>query len=245
MKQRIMLPVIAVAIVVVALIIAKSRNTSERAGKELIVFYDVPLVCGAAPDIGCGSRAKPALLEMEQHPAIREAWLNRAGTVLAIVWRDSAQTEKVAKPIFDHNEISFTKITDSNAAKYKQTFRKQNEWYRSADVDKLSIEEAGRIAEKYVIFALERKLLSGEEAEKLKADVEEYFKKELVKIRTNEELIEDSMNKFRVAMVSIGEKHIGKERTDEVVNSYKKYQEECEMKDSSVDDAKYACCKKK
>jgi hypothetical protein len=33
---------------------------------ETITFYDVPLVCGAAPSIGCGSRAKPLLTDLEQ-----------------------------------------------------------------------------------------------------------------------------------------------------------------------------------
>jgi hypothetical protein len=53
---------------------------------EIITFYDVPLVCGAAPAIGCGSRAKPLLMDLEQRTAIKEAWLNRAGTIVAIVW---------------------------------------------------------------------------------------------------------------------------------------------------------------
>ena len=61
--------------------------------EESITFYDVPLVCGAAPSIGCGSRAKPLLLDLERQPAIKEAWLNRTGTVVAIVWRGPAQME--------------------------------------------------------------------------------------------------------------------------------------------------------
>ena len=245
MKQRFLYHLTTAAMIALTVIIAGSCNRPEQAGKELVLFYDVPLVCGAAPDIGCGSRSKPALLEMEKHPAIKEAWLNRAGTVLAIVWRDHAQTDDVVKPILDHNEISFSVIGDSAAAKYIQTFRKQNEWYRGANVDELSIEEAGRIAGNYVTLALEKRLLSMEEAEQLKVDVEEYFKKELVKIRTNQELIEDSMNKFHEAMISIGEKHIGKERTTKVINAYIKYQEECNTEETSGDDSKSACCKKK
>jgi hypothetical protein len=62
---------------------------------EIITFYDVPLVCGAAPAIGCGSRAKPFLMDLEQRTAIKEAWLNRAGTIVAIVWSGPARTEAV------------------------------------------------------------------------------------------------------------------------------------------------------
>jgi len=55
---------------------------NKSADNEIITFYDVPLVCGAAPAIGCGSRAKPLLIDLERQSAIKEAWLNRAGTIV-------------------------------------------------------------------------------------------------------------------------------------------------------------------
>jgi len=45
-------------------------NVIPSSEKEIISFYEVPLVCGAAPEIGCGSRAKPVLLEMEKNSAV-------------------------------------------------------------------------------------------------------------------------------------------------------------------------------
>jgi mercuric ion transport protein len=39
-----------------------------------ISFYTVPLVCSAAPEIGCGSRAKPILRKLEGNPALAGAW---------------------------------------------------------------------------------------------------------------------------------------------------------------------------
>jgi hypothetical protein len=39
---------------------------------ETITFYDLPLVCGAAPEIGCGSRAKLLLIDLEQQSGIKE-----------------------------------------------------------------------------------------------------------------------------------------------------------------------------
>jgi hypothetical protein len=47
---------------------------NASANDEIITFYDIPLVCGAAPAIGCGSRAKPLLMDLEQQSTIREAW---------------------------------------------------------------------------------------------------------------------------------------------------------------------------
>src|SRR5262252_1882246 len=48
-------------------------------------FYKAPLVCPAAPHIGCGSASKPLLLELERSDVVSEAWLNRARTVMAIL----------------------------------------------------------------------------------------------------------------------------------------------------------------
>src|SRR5206468_1395994 len=142
----------------------------------------------------------PALLELEKNPAVKEAWMNRPGTIIAIVWKDKAQTAIAAEPVFAENNISFTELKDQDAASYKKTFRKENLWYRGADVDILSREEAATIAASSVKFALENKLITTDEAEKIKTGIEAYFKEELVKIRTNEQLNEDSENKFKEAM---------------------------------------------
>jgi hypothetical protein len=85
---------------------------NQSTNDEIVTFYDVHLVCGAAPAIGCGSRAKPLLMDLEQRTAIKEAWLNRAGTIVAIVWSGPARTEEVAKPVFERHEIPYTERRD-------------------------------------------------------------------------------------------------------------------------------------
>jgi len=45
---------------------ACSNSNAASTQKEMVSFYKVPLVCGAAPEIGCGSRSKPVLLELEK-----------------------------------------------------------------------------------------------------------------------------------------------------------------------------------
>jgi hypothetical protein len=117
-----------------------SCQNENKSAKKNISFYEVPLVCGAAPKIGCGSRSKPALLEFEKHPAIAEAWLNRSGTVIAIVWKDSEQTDNVARPIFDKNEITFKELSEKASRQFSNTFKKPDVWFGSADVDALSRE---------------------------------------------------------------------------------------------------------
>jgi len=51
-----------------------------------ISFYETNLVCRAASDIRCGTRAKPILADYKQHEFVKEAWLNHAGTVIGVVW---------------------------------------------------------------------------------------------------------------------------------------------------------------
>jgi hypothetical protein len=125
---------------------------------------------------------------LEKNPAVKEAWLNRPGTVIAIVWKDEAMAESVVEPILNENNIEFTELNKNEAASYRKTFREKNKWFRGADVDILSTEEASTIAETSVKFALENNLITKDEAEKIKGDVETYFKAELIKLRTNEEL---------------------------------------------------------
>lgn len=55
-------------------------------------FFHVRLECGAAPHLGCGTRSRPILLELEGERSIREAWLNRQGTVLAVVWSELSES---------------------------------------------------------------------------------------------------------------------------------------------------------
>ena len=85
---------------------------NKSANDEIITFYDAPLVCGAAPAIGCGSRAKPLLVDLERQAAIDEAWLNRAGTIVAIVWSGPARTAEVAKPVFERHEVQYRERRD-------------------------------------------------------------------------------------------------------------------------------------
>jgi hypothetical protein len=56
------------------------------------LFLVPSLVCTAAPQIGCGARAKAIHLDLQRDPNIPEAWLNKTGTVLAVVETRRATT---------------------------------------------------------------------------------------------------------------------------------------------------------
>jgi hypothetical protein len=68
---------------------AAASGTRKQVDPNRVSFYKVPLVCPAAPHIGCGSASKPLLLELERSGVVSEAWLNRAGTEMAIEYREN------------------------------------------------------------------------------------------------------------------------------------------------------------
>ena len=64
---------------------AASTHASSTPDAKRLSFYEVPLVCPAASQIGCGSASKPLLLGLESSGVASEAWLNRAGTVMSVL----------------------------------------------------------------------------------------------------------------------------------------------------------------
>jgi hypothetical protein len=67
-----------------------------------------------------------------------------------------------------------------------------------------------------VSAAARERLVSVEEAAQIKSDIEAHFREELVKLRTIQELLQDTRSKFQQAVLNIYEKHVGVERTAEV-----------------------------
>ena len=108
-------------------------------------FYRVALECPAAPKIGCGSAAKPILLELEKQ-GIREAWLNREGTVIAVM--PGERSERIVTRVLEAHEVEGKEVAGAERGAIAQSFAARAGWLRGADVDMLSMEEAGIIAER-------------------------------------------------------------------------------------------------
>jgi hypothetical protein len=60
------------------------------------------------------------------------------------------------------------------------------------------------------------RLVSDEEAAQIKSDIEAHFREELVRLRTKQELLQDTQGDFPQALLNIYQKRIGMERTAEV-----------------------------
>lgn len=130
------------------------QNDDQGTKSHNVAFYKVPLMCHAAPGIGCGSRSKPVLLDLENKPIVKEAWLDRQGKTLAIVWREgtgAAERATIVIAVRTAHKLSAEELTGTARNTALQSFHSGGGWHRGADVDRLSEEEAGIIADRLVL----------------------------------------------------------------------------------------------
>jgi hypothetical protein len=126
----------------------------EGSNGDNVGFYKVPLMCHAAPGIGCGSRSKPVLLDLESKTIVNEAWLDREGKILAIVWKRSAVAADraiVVMAVRRAHDLSAEELNGRAREEALASFRFGGGWHRGADVDRLSEQEAGIIANRLVL----------------------------------------------------------------------------------------------
>jgi hypothetical protein len=213
-----------------------------------ISFYQVPLVCGADETIGCGSRIKPLFIESAKQKEIKESWTNREGTVIAFVWTDGKPEDKVARKLFDKLDIEGSLINDEKEIKALTAGMNGKQiWYQGMAVDSLSLHEAGTIAKTSTQAIIKKGLITQEESNLIRPDIENYFKKELVKVRTFDALINDQKTKWMDDCYQIYANHIGADRAKKVKIYYadyliKKEQEKANCKENCKD--KKDCCTK-
>jgi copper chaperone CopZ len=153
-------------------------NSSEeaQASMDRVGVFNVSLQCPAAPQIGCGTASKPILLQLEREPAVAEAWLNRAGTEIAVVWKPesnaAARRNVAAKHTDDAKEIQGTSRDEA-----VRDFWSGKGWYHGADVDRLSEEEADIIAVRLIRRVETKTPLPKEKAEDFQHDLAESWSK--------------------------------------------------------------------
>ena len=156
---------------------ADVKASREGTSKKDVSVYQVPWRCPAALQIGCGSHAKPILLELEQNPGVSEAWLNRQGTAVAVVWNADAKRKVRRNAEKTLTEGKASKLSGEARRKTLADFESGKGWYRGADVDRLSEEEAGVIAARWVRRVQAKTTLTEEKAEGLRGALTEGLKK--------------------------------------------------------------------
>ena len=146
---------------------------------DRVSVFKVPLQCPAAPWIGCGSASKPILLDLEKQPGVSEAWLNRAGTIIAVVWKPDSDSETRRKIAADLKEDRGGEIEGKARDDAVKDFLSGKGWYRGAQVDRLSEEEASIIAARWVRRVQAKTALAKDKAEGLERAIAESLRKDL------------------------------------------------------------------
>jgi hypothetical protein len=164
----------------IPLCFAQAANTAaQSAAPDQISVFTAPLVCPAAPQIGCGSASKPILLDLEKQPGVAEAWLNRAGTIIAVVWKSDANAQARGRVVTELKEDRATQMQGSSRDEAVKDFLSGNGWYHAADVDRLSEEEADIIAARLVRFIKSKSALPNNKAQPLQHAFSDLLRKDL------------------------------------------------------------------
>jgi hypothetical protein len=235
------------AIVLVGLICSCAHRSTSG---QPVSYYKVPLVCGAAPEIGCGSRIKPFFIETGKQDKIKESWSNRKGTIIAIVWADNFtdedQREELIQPLFGKQNIEAELIRDEKEITELGKSMEKDKWYKGMDVDQLSIEEAGVIASRMITFAKSKGFINNQEADSIKPLIENYFKAELVKVREPDSPgSQNTREKWKTELSALVSKYIIAEKANEIADAYVKYRDEEKTKQAACSkENKKDCCKR-
>jgi len=176
-----------------------------------VSFYEAPLVCHAAPSIGCGSKAKFMLIELEKNTeAVEGAWLYRKGTVVAIKWKGDIsdnKKEELVNTISTKYEID---LSETDASNYAKSFPNNKEWFKGNEVDKLSKEEAAIIAKNTIAAYKKDGLIKTSFQKEFQADIEKIYTDLFLSISSYKDLTTEAYNKVEDQIQKAGEKYVGK-----------------------------------
>ena len=171
------------------------ENAAATTANRISVFK-APLVCPAAPQIGCGSASKPILLDLERQAGVLEAWLNRAGTIIAVVWKPESNAETRRNVATELKEDHAVEMQGKSRDEAVKDFLSGKGWYRGADVDRLSEEEAGIIAARLVRWVQAKTAPAKDKAEGLQRAVEDTLRKDLTGKSTGPNRLEDVAREY-------------------------------------------------
>src|SRR5438445_5746387 len=176
--------------------LASVAKAAAAAPADRISVFKAPLVCPAARQIGCGSASKPILLDLEQQPGVLEAWLNRAGTRIAVVWKPESDASTRSRVVAELKEDRAIELDGKSRDEAVKDFLSGKGWYRGADVDRLSEEEADVIAARLVRSVQAKSALTKDKAEGLQRAFADTLRKDLTGKSVGPNHLEDIARKY-------------------------------------------------
>jgi len=211
--------IIPILSILVALFI--SPNTAQANPANSVQepsFYRVPLVCNAAP-FGCGSRSKPVLLDLEKSEAVKEAWLNRVGTVIAVVWQEGISIEDksaLAEKVFKERNVNAESISGEDFDIQLASFSAREDWYQGAEVDQLTIEESALITEEIMSRLNLDEIIPVDKVAPMQQELNNYIEKSLLEVTSADQLNRSFYNEWEKETFRLGEEYLGAGNMPEV-----------------------------
>ena len=200
-------------------------------------FFNVPLVCNAAPQIGCGSRAKFIMLDLMKDSSVKEAWLNRNGTVMAVVWNEGmgvASRQTALAAVFSLHELPIEQVSEHDRNSLAENFTAKEKWYKGSDVDALSIEEAGVIADRILSgISPHVSFKRDEDKQAFREEAREIFQRCFLSLKSFNKLDDSTYHRVEHEVIAAGEKYLGKGN----MPSLRIAAEECELGENGA-----GCC---
>jgi copper chaperone CopZ len=179
-----------------------------------VSFYEAPLVCHAAPSIGCGSKAKFMLVDLEKYnDAVEGAWLNKKGTIVAVKWNTSTDENKkteIIKTVSTSHNVDLSQLSSTEATAYAKSFPNSSQWFKGKEVDLLSKEEAGIIAQNTIASYKAKNLLKPSFEKQFQADIAKIYENLFLSISSYKDLSTETYNKVEDQIQQAGEKYVGK-----------------------------------
>jgi len=185
----------------------------KRVNADQVSLFRVPLRCGMAPEIGCGSLARPLLVTLERTPGITEAWLNQAGTMLAVVGNKNFTDERrvqAVKAALEAEDMLSEELRGQARDAALEDFLVGADWLRGTDVDQLSSREAGIIGLRLVKRLQTKATVSENVAHALAAAITAFFKQRFLRDRIQPEQVNySSQELLRIATAYLDDQAIG------------------------------------
>jgi copper chaperone CopZ len=185
-----------------------------KSASSNVSFYEAPLVCHAAPSIGCGSKAKFMLVDLEKYnDAVQGAWLNKKGTIVAVKWNTSTDESKkveIIKTISTSHNVNLSELSSTETNAYAKSFPNASQWFKDKEVDQLSKEEAGIIAKNTIASYKAKNLLKPSFEKQFQADIARIYENLFLSISSYKDLNTEIYNKVENQIQQAGEKYVGK-----------------------------------
>ena len=182
-----------------------SPKRLRSAPEHLLSVFAVPLRCPLVDGLGCGIAAKPVLTELEHNPSVAQAWLNHSGTTLVLVWNADTKPETRAQVVAGVSKTAkLEELSGSPRDAVVRDIQSGSGWYRAANVDELSREEAEIVAHRLIDSINAAEPLPKEKSDLLWASFTDTLQRRFIQGDMSNKEVADEL--FKAALQQVGPK---------------------------------------